>query len=67
MKTCVNETAEEVIGRRMGSVTNQCIKKSLTNSKKDKKAFIEKKETEAEEAAKKNDSKQGKVLSSEEE
>ena len=38
-----------------------------TNSKKDKKAFIEKKETEAEEAAKKNDSKQGKVLSSEEE
>ena len=94
MKTCVNETAEEVIGKQSGTRKEQWItqdtwkliderkeakckhdqsvqgnkeeinqqyaslyKKVKKSSNKDKKAFIEKKETEAEEAAKKNDSK----------
>ena len=94
MKTCVNETAEEVIGKRRGTRKKQWItqdtwklidvrkeakckgaqsgqenkeeltqkyanldKKVKKSCKKDKKAFIKKKETEAEQAAKKNDSK----------
>ena len=94
MKTCVNETAEEVIGKRRGTRKEQWItqdtwklidvrkeakckasqsgqenkeelnqkyanleKKVKKSCKKDKKAFIKKKETEAEQAAKKNDSK----------
>ena len=94
MKTCVNETAEELIGKRRGTRKEQWItqdtwkliderkeakckrdqsvqgrkeelnqqyavldKKVKKSCKKDKKTFIEKKETEAEEAAEKNDSK----------
>ena len=94
MKICVNETAEEVIGKRRGTRKEQWItqdtwkliderkeakckrdqsvqgskeelnqqytildKKVKKSCKKDKKACIEKKETEAEEAAEKNDSK----------
>ena len=91
---CVNETAEEVIGKKRGRRKEQWItqdtwklmderketkckcdqsvqgnkeelnqqyasldKKVKKSCKKDKKAFIWKKETETEEAAKKNDSK----------
>ena len=94
MKTCVNETVEEVIGKRRGTRKEQWVtqdtwkltderkeakckcdqsvqrnkeelnqqyasldKKVKKSCKKDKKAFIEKKETEAEEVAKKNNSK----------
>ena len=94
MKTCANETAEEVISNRRGTRKEQWItqdiwkliderkeakckhnqsvqenkeelnqqyaslhKKVKKSCKKDKKAFIEKKETEAEETAMKNDSK----------
>ena len=94
MKTYVNETAEEVIGKRRETRKEQWItqdtwkliderkeakykrdqsvqgnkeelnqqyasldKKVKKSCKKDKKAFIEKKEREAERAAKKNDSK----------
>ena len=93
MKTCVNETAEEVIGKTRRTRKEQWItqdswkliderkeakckcdqsvqaneeelnpfasldKKVKKRCKKDKKAFIEKKETKAKEAAKRNDSK----------